>query len=746
MSTEAASPRGQISAPVVTSTAVGLFDMAGASAARAVADAEAEQRDLVAALRRSHRKARNYQAAALSEPQTAAALAPLADQGWRILHDRCWPGSTTGANVDHLAIGPGGVFVIDSKHWSGTIQVRDGRLWCGDDDRHDDTVDTVLRLTDAVADLLVEVAGSDPGLDVGLSPINITPVLVFTRHHHANVVAPQVGRVWMSTLTHLPIRLARRRCLTTDQVALIAEYLAREMPPTLTATEPDTVHGGDVPAQRVLGVPITTRPAPPLAPEPAAEPLFDPVELADQLTRAATQPIADWMGFLHPTQARLVRRSFTGPARVRGPAGTGKTVVLLHRAAWLAGLGTGKILVTSYVHTLPRQLAVAYARIAPDTTDRVDFLGVHAVARNLLRRNGQHYPVDYDRVDRLFTQAWARAGQGTVLEHLAPARYWREEIDHVIKGRGLRDLDQYQELDRRGRGLPLTTIHKHAVWTLLDAYRDGLDRAGAYDSNDQLSAALNLITHQPPDPGWSAVLVDEVQDLPLLGLKLCDTLAGNRPNALFLAGDGQQALYPGGFTLADASISVTGRATVLRTNYRNTRPIINAARALIADRDFHDLDTTTEPGDQPVEILRDGPPVHTTSAPTRRGLTLLLRQAIRTNTSAGIHPGDSAILCHERWQLVYLAGRLTDLNIAFRHLADWTGEPDDRIKISTINRSKGLDFAAVYLLNLTPPRTPDPANATSAPHPNSWHEHLTQREYVACTRPRDRLWIGRLSR
>lgn len=118
----------------------------------------------------------------------------------------------------------------------------------------------------------------------------------------------------------------------------------------------------DVPQQRKLGVPVSPRPAPPPSPEPPPEPLFDPVELAEQLTAAAAQPIADWMGFLHPAQARLVRRSFTGPARVRGPAGTGRTVVLLQRAAWPATIRPGRILVTSYVHTLPRQLAAAYLK------------------------------------------------------------------------------------------------------------------------------------------------------------------------------------------------------------------------------------------------------------------------------------------------------------------------------------------------------------------------------------------------
>lgn len=726
-------------------SSAGLFDTAGASAARAVVDAEAEQRDLAAALRRSHRKAGNYRAAALSEPQTAAALAPLADQGWRILHDRRWPGSTTGANVDHLAIGPGGVFVLDSKHWSGAVQVRGGRLWCGDDDRHDDTVDTLLRLTDAVGDLLVEIAGSDPGLDVGLSPTNITPVLVFTNHHRANTVAPQIGRVWMSTLTHLPIRLAQRRRLSAAQVSVVAEYLAREMPPSLAVVDPGP--SSDVPAQRVLGVPITARPAPPPAPEPPPEPLFDPVELAEQLTRAAALPIADWMGFLHPAQARLVRRSFTGPARVRGPAGTGKTVVLLHRAAWLAGLGTGRVLVTSFVHTLPRQLRGVYERLAPETADRVDFLGIHAVAREMLRRNGQRLSVDRGRVDRVFASAWARAGRGTVLEQLAPGPYWREEIDHVIKGRGLRDLTEYEGLDRRGRGLPLTNAHKHAVWTLLDAYRILLERAGAYDSNDQLSAALNLVSHQPPDPGWSAVLVDEVQDLSLLGLRLCRVLAGESGNGLFLAGDGQQTLYPGGFTLADAGISVTGRATVLRTNYRNTRAILDTAQALVADRDFHDLDTTAEPGHRPVDVLRDGPAVEHEHAPDPANLVRLLRLAMQRHHRAGVAWGEMAVLTHARAHGETIARYLASHDIASTPLEEWDGGADPHVKIGTIHRSKGLDFAAVYVPDLDdpvparPPAAGQPAGAASA-----WQRDRPQREFIACTRARDRLWIGRRRR
>ena len=502
----------------------------------------------------------------------------------------------------------------------------------------------------------------------------------------------------LSTIRSLPALLARRpRVLDDAQIALIGEYLAREMPPTVASNPfPGSPRGG-------IGVPIRPRPAPPTGRRPAD----GGRDWADAGLDGFPAPIPS------PASAPLLQR--TGPGarprrhrQDRGPAAPRRQ---------------------------PR-------RLSPDTADKVDFLPIHALARDLLARNGQHLPVRQHQVNHAFTRAWEQAGDNTVLAELAPARYWRDEIDHVIKGRGLRELADYEALDRRGRTLPLTDTHKHTVWTLLHAYQDHLDRAGTSDNNDVLSAALRAVTCHPPDPNWSAVLVDEVQDLTVLGIRLCRELAGDGVDALFLVGDGQQALYPGGFTLAEARVSVTGRAVVLRTNYRNTRQIIDSARQLVADRDFTDLDTTTEPGHQEIEILRDGPPVRHQHAPHRHGLALLLRQVMRSDAATGIRWGDMAVLCHTHAHLDDITRRLTALGIPLRPLSDWDGEPDDQVKIGTIHRSKGLDFAAVYLPDLTPPRNP-PTSATTT-ESNDWDVLHAQREYVARTRPRDRLWIGRI--
>lgn len=323
-------------------------DHRAGQSARAQAAAEVARASALAdAYGRALAHSEGYGAAGLSEPMTATALHQLRTAGWRILHDRRWPGSTR-ANIDHLTIGPTGVAVLDTKHWAEPVEVRQDRLWSGDLDCQED-VEKLLRQVAAIEELLEEVSTSAPGVAVGLSPIHIVPMMVFTRQPPARVPHPRLGRVRLTTLQTLATTISRLpRVLAPDQVALVAEYLAREMPPSLDPTA--------IPAPRKpdIGLPVRPEPSPP--PEPAERPefaqLFAVEDLEAELARAAAQPMVEWMGFLHPSQARLVRRCFNGPARVRGPAGTGKTVVMLHRAAWLATIRPGRILVTSFVRTL----------------------------------------------------------------------------------------------------------------------------------------------------------------------------------------------------------------------------------------------------------------------------------------------------------------------------------------------------------------------------------------------------------
>ncbi len=167
----------------------------------------------------------------------------------------------------------------------------------------------------------------------------------------------------------------------------------------------------------------------------ADDPTLDD-ELTDQLLDGVLEaPIEDWMAFLDPAQAKLVRRSFNGPARIRGAAGTGKIVVGLHRAAYLARSTSGRILFTTYIGTLPKVLESLLERLAPDMVGRVDFVGVRRFATRLLKERGIAFRVSGREARLAFDDAWNAIRASSQLRSSRFSRsYWEDEIKHVIKG------------------------------------------------------------------------------------------------------------------------------------------------------------------------------------------------------------------------------------------------------------------------------------------------------------------------
>src|SRR5207247_2305046 len=145
------------------------------------------------------------------------------------------------------------------------------------------------------------------------------------------------------------------------------------------------------------------------------------------------------------------------------------------------------------------------------------------------------------------------------LAEIDPApRYWRDEIDYVIKGRGLTSFEEYATLHRLRRRTTLRRSHREAVWELYEEYERVRTERGVHDFNDILALALTEARQAPAHLPYGAVIADEVQDLTLIGARLLHGIVGDAPNGLLLIGDGQQAVYPGGFRLTDAGIDIRG--------------------------------------------------------------------------------------------------------------------------------------------------------------------------------------------
>jgi superfamily I DNA/RNA helicase len=476
-------------------------------------------------------------------------------------------------------------------------------------------------------------------------------------------------------------------------------------------------------------------------PEPT--PLWDLEEIWAELDKiVAAEPIEAWMTWLHPSQARLITRTWNGPARLRGAAGTGKTVVALHRARHLAQRGH-RVLFTAYVGSLAPVFRGLFTRLAPELINGVDFLSVHQVAVRLLRQAGVSVDVDQAGLDLCRNQAWAATHHDGVLDSLGrPPHYWHDEIRYVIKGRGVVDFDTYARLNRVGRQTRLQPVHREAAWRFYAEYERRRVERGLIDWDDVLAEALRAVRAATVEGEWDAVIVDEVQDLTCTGLKLLHALAGDKSDGLLMAGDRQQAVNPGGFTLAEAGISVAGRAVVLDRNYRNSADILRHALAVLGEDTFDDLDPALIGSHRQVQTTRPGGMIAYLTADDLASQQMALLAHLRTlRDDHSARFGDIALLTDTNRAADRWVGVLTRAGLPTLLLGDYGGRTVDAIKVGTFQRGKGLDFAHVLIPDAD--QIPGPRRSYESDDAYAERAGLERRRlYVGITRARDTLWLG----
>lgn len=480
---------------------------------------------------------------------------------------------------------------------------------------------------------------------------------------------------------------------------------------------------------------------------------ISPLFSAKELERIAAAPIEDWMIFLHPDQRSVVERRYDGPARVRGAAGTGKTVVALHRAChvarrWQDEEPGGRTLFTTVTESLPRVYEQLFRRLPDAPSDGVEFLSIDDLAYKVCRDAGVDIPpTDEALLDASFSRAYASVvcGETPLARAHLSADYLQTEVSRVIKGRGVETLDDYLTLVRTGRGFGLTSAARRQMWDLAASWDSECQKSGTIHPGDVLLAALHA-ARTSSEAWYRSVVVDEAQDLTMVGLQLLRALVNagprDRPDGLFLVGDGAQRVYPGGFTLRQAGVEVRGRTTVLRVNYRNTREILEAALAVAGDERVVDLDEEFRRGElAAATIRRGGRPVlacHRDELDEFAGLIERLRDV---TASALVGTGDTAIFCVDEAISNRVMAWITDAGFPCQRLKDYDGTPSDSIKIGTYAEAKGLEFKAVFLPKLDA--------ASSAGRDHSHEDELEERRilelsrlFVAMTRARDALVLS----
>ncbi|MCK9903471.1 AAA family ATPase [Frankia sp. Cpl3] len=491
-------------------------------------------------------------------------------------------------------------------------------------------------------------------------------------------------------------------------------------------------------------------------PDPSVAALASPTvfvpQSARELQEALEHPLELWRIFLHPTQRRIAyREKFAGPVRVTGGAGTGKTVVALHRAHHLARRLPEKhgrpVLVTTFVRTLAEGLRAGLASLdavtGADTSSAVEVTTVDALAHRIVTEVEGAAPkivLDDDSLTKIWTAATAATGAP-----FTPAML-RQEWENVILARGVRTPMDYLSAPRAGRIQPLTRTQRLQVWTAVEYFLGVLGDSGERTFHQLADDAAQYVRSGAAGDLFPHVVVDEAQDLHPVQWRLLRAVVADGPDDLFVVGDAHQRIYDHRVALTAMGINVRGRSHRLRLNYRTSEEILTWAVALLNGQVVDDLDGGLDHLDGYRSAFRgvQDPTAHgyLTAAAELDGLV----STIRGWLDGGVEPAAIGVAARTR--------RMADDATDALRAAGIEPSPLDRrkrggVEIGTMHRMKGLEYRAVAVVDVSARSVPLPQAVTSQTVEATLHVQDLQRElcllHVACTRAREFLavsWSG----
>ena len=325
---------------------------------------------------------------------------------------------------------------------------------------------------------------------------------------------------------------------------------------------------------------------------PDAQRRFRLVENVEELERALEYPWEKWTVFLHPAQRRIVENAYNGPARVSGSAGTGKTIVALHRAVHLARTHPhARILLATFSDTLANALRVKIGHLIHDQpiiAERLEVQSMAGIGRRLYEANfGLPTLATESEIRALIDVTAADAG-----EHIFSPHFLWTEWSRVVDAWQLETWADYRDVMRLGRKTRLAEGPRAALWSIFAKVRDALDERGLI-TEPRMFRRLEQHFTEAARPPFAFCVIDEAQDIGVAELRLLAALGGGGPDSLFFAGDLGQRIFRTPFSWRALGVDVRGRSYTLRINYRTSHQIRRQADRLLPP-ELADVDGITE--------------------------------------------------------------------------------------------------------------------------------------------------------
>lgn len=521
------------------------------------------------------------------------------------------------------------------------------------------------------------------------------------------------------------------RKVDEDSLLELADHLPREAAEALLELATGTT------PQILQPIPAETDPFK----HPDALRRFRVMNNVEELERAMEYPWEKWTVFLHPAQRESVERDYGGTARVSGSAGTGKTIVALHRAVFLAKANpNSRVILTTFSETLANTLRTKLRRLIgnkPKIGERLEVSALNAFARRLYELNLGRPKI----ASRTVIRQLLKDAAGEVPGNKFSLHFLTTEWEDVVDAWQLDTWEAYRDVARLGRKTRLPEKQREVLWAMFERVRAALKAQGLVTLSNlfnQLTSHLAKAKQRPFD----FIVVDEAQDVSVSQLRFLAALGAGRPNSLFFAGDLGQRIFQQPFSWKALGVDIRGRSRTLRINYRTSHQIRAMADRLLGP-EVTDVDGNTEERRGTVSVF-NGPEPTVKILDTPKAESETVGRWLADRIAEDVKPHEVGVFVRSPAEMERAQGAVQAAGLSFKVLDENVETTTGHVSISTMHLAKGLEFRAVVVMacddEILPlkERIESVADDTDLEEVFNTERHLF---YVACTRARDCLLV-----
>ena len=521
------------------------------------------------------------------------------------------------------------------------------------------------------------------------------------------------------------------RCADEDSILELAEHLPSEA------------------AEALLDLATGVTPSISQPDAPGADPFEHPDALRrfrvmndiDELKRALEYPWDKWTIFLHPEQKKVVDREYNGPARVSGSAGTGKTIVALHRAVSLARSNPdARVLLTTFSDTMANVLKTKMKRLIsnePRIGERLEVHSMDAIGCRLYELNFSRPRItSKGKVAELIQEA---AGQSA--DNKFSLHFLLSEWEQVVDAWQLDTWETYRDVVRLGRKTRLPEKQRELLWSIFSAVRADLNDQGLVTYSEifnRLAAKIAEMSHPPFD----FAVVDEAQDISVPQLRFLAALGADRPNSLFFAGDLGQRIFQQPFSWKSLGVDIRGRSRTLKINYRTSHQIRMQADRLLAP-ELTDVDGNKENRGGTISVF-NGPKPTISVLDSPEAEIEAVSAWLEKRMGDGVLPHEIGLFIRSSAELNRARTATEKAGQPYQILDDNPEPTAGHVSVGTMHLAKGLEFRAVAVMACDDEVIPLQDRIETVSDDADLEEvYNTERHllYVACTRARDHLLV-----